>query len=105
MRAIVHQITSDLAATACALERFYLTRHSYPTTLAELVPEIANAITIDRANGKPLNYRWTPDGWFRLWSVGRDVNDDGGVFRRGEDERGSDLVWPRPIADGEDRLF
>ena len=100
-----NQMTYDLAAAACALECFYLARHSYPTTLAELVPEFANAIPMDRANGKPLQYRSTPDGWFHLWSVGRDGRDDGGVFRSWNDERGGDLVWPRPIADGEYRLF
>lgn len=67
------------ARIACALERHYLTNRRYPQSLAEagLPP------TIDPWTGETMRYEPTPDGRYRLWSVGPDRVDDGG--RRNSD--------------------
>lgn len=96
--------------TAIALERYYTRHGSYPETLANLEPEFLSSVPADFMDGRPLRYRRTDDGHFRLYSVGLDVTDDGGrmSFRElyvgldsgycGVDPDGN-IVWPPPASD------
>ncbi len=91
------QSQTDLARTACVLERFRLAHGNYPETLAVLAPQFIEKISHDVINGKPLNYRRTDDGKFVLYSVGWDETDDGGkIFQTKNgtvDQKKGDWVW------------
>ena len=76
--ALAQDTRRQQALTALALERFYLKHARYPAMLAELTPEFLPAIPNDPCDGKPLRYRTTPEGRYRLWSVGFDGKDDDG---------------------------
>jgi hypothetical protein len=89
--------TALMASTACALERHWRKHGSYPETLSALVPEFLPAEPRDLMDGRPLRYAKTPEGFFKLWAVGRDGVDDGGVAKKkgmAADETGIDWVWP-----------
>ena len=104
------QATASLGMTACALERHRLAHGRYPESLNQLVPAYLDSIPLDPLNNEPLHYRATGDGWFELWSVGRNLKDDGGVFvRQLKDSTGEggelDYPWPSPKPMEGRRLF
>ncbi len=101
-RAVRSQTLQTSAAIACAVERHYLKRGSYPDTLDALVPEFLKEIPTDPMDLKPMRYRRTDTGSFIVWSVGENGIDDGGVSRRKKGEGSGkkaateipDWVWP-----------
>jgi hypothetical protein len=94
------QTSVDLARVACGLDRYRLAHHEYPETLEALVPQYIDPLPRDVISGKPLHYRRTTDGKFRLYSVGWNETDDGGTvaFTQGTPKRidfkKGDWVWP-----------
>ena len=98
------QVFTQLAIAACALERHWLARGSYPESLAALAPEFG-PLPPDPMSGQPFRYERTADGRFRLWSIGWNGKDDGGTValtgtpasksRNINFEQG-DWVWPVP---------
>lgn len=97
MKAARANQTAAFAAVACALERHWRKHGAYPESLAALAPEFMARPPRDLMDGQPLRYARTAEGFFRLWSVGLDGVDDGGVARKkdsGSDEKGLDWVWP-----------
>ncbi len=88
-----------LALTGLALERHRLAHGGYPESLAALVPRFLEAVPEDPMDGQPLRYSRQADGGFKLYSVGRDHEDQGGrrANRRARSsmDRGepSDQVW------------
>ena len=74
------QTIVDQAATACALEKYYLDHHAYPTTLAALAPKYLDRVPNDVIDGAPMRYRLTVDGRYQLYSIGWDGRDDGGAI-------------------------
>jgi hypothetical protein len=98
------QASVDLARIACALERYCQDHGNYPDNLAALSPQYLNAIPQDIITGEPLHYQRTTDGRFRLYSVGWDEKDDGGIpaqplsaVRLGhEKDLQGDWVWCYP---------
>jgi hypothetical protein len=91
------QAVADQAVLACALERFRLAQGQFPDSLDALAPAYLDRIPPDVISGEPLRYERTPDGQFRLWSVGWNNVDDGGIPGRsaGDTEQG-DWVWEYP---------
>jgi len=73
-KAIQAQVLATQAGIACALEGHFLTHQGYPEALSEL----GSVGTIDPWTGEEMRYEKTPDGRYRLWSVGPDRVDDGG---------------------------
>jgi hypothetical protein len=67
----------DTMFTASALVRYRRKRQVWPQSLKELVPEYLAELPVDRMSGKELGYRRTSDGPL-LYSVGSDLDDDGG---------------------------
>jgi len=58
---------------------------------------------MDYMDGKPLRFRHNADGSFTLYSVGENLNDDGGDTSLLSDKEGmrnlwfkKDYVWPAP---------
>jgi len=109
-RAAEAEARRRIVVTALALERHRLRHRSYPSALAELVPEFLKAPPLDFIDGKPLRYRRTDEGHFMLYSVGTDCADDGGILPRRRSQRmpsppprtgiakSADLVWPLPAS-------
>jgi hypothetical protein len=104
--AVTLQIFLDEAVTACALERFRIAHGQYPATLDALVPEYLQKVPADILAVPPgqLKYVRTPNGGFKLYSVGVNHVDNGGRINPSFDrdilsalsEGDSDLVWIEP---------
>ena len=111
-RAAMCESKRRLLVTAFALERYRLQSGTYPQSLVELRPKLLTEQLLDFMDGKPLHYSAT-NGYFLLYSVGLDCEDQGGDMTRikhWHEENGSrgyslgpenDLVWPRPTLPGE----
>ncbi len=81
------------------LSVYRIAQNRYPKTLEELVPTYLIAVPADWMGGNPFHYQPTDDGWFRLWSVGPNGIDDGGVLRKAKGNGGfenQELDWPWP---------
>lgn len=85
-----------MGETACALERYRLKHGRHPERLEDLVPAFLGAVPADPMDRKPLRYERLAGEEYRLWSVGLNGRDDGGVTREpAENDRSGDWVWPR----------
>jgi hypothetical protein len=85
-----------LAIVACALERYLLEHQRYPESLGELSPQFLASTAMDPMTGRSWLYERTGNRAFRLYSVGRNGNDDGGLNTRGalrELSRKDDIAW------------
>jgi hypothetical protein len=85
-------VNAGASATAVAIARYRAAHGGAPATLAELVPKYLPSPALDPYSGQPLRYLHDTRG-FKVYSVGRNKVDDGGVweiapdlhpFRRGE---------------------
>ena len=111
-RAAMCESKRRLLVTAFALERYRLQSGVYPQSLTALQPNFLTEQPVDFMDGKPLHYSAT-NGYFLLYSVGLDCEDQGGDMTRikhWHQENGAkgysrgpetDLVWPRPALPGE----
>jgi hypothetical protein len=102
VKTYAREVDRRLSVTACALERYRLRHGGYPETLDVLAPEFLTSIPLDPILGQPLRYtREAPDR-FRLWSVGEDGVNDGGLrLKRPTDTpeaEAGDWVWAWPEA-------
>ena len=101
-RATFTQSTTDLAIVALALELYHLKNQDYPATLADLTPE-TSTLPMDIAAKQPLKYERQSKDAFRLWSVGWNQKDDGGVTAKGSGNstgikiEDGDWTWPQPV--------
>lgn len=100
-RSVEGQSLAGLATVAIALERYHLANGSYPVELSALTPEFIPDLPDDPVGHEPFRYELTTDGAYRLWSVGWNSVDDGGVvlYEPDGDERDYvrdqlDWVWP-----------
>jgi hypothetical protein len=91
------------ARIACALERYYLDHHSYPSDLQPLVPAYLKEIPKDLIDGAPMRYRTTPQGRYLIYSIGWNQVDDGGLVpdlhelqSRSDRAAEGDWVWSYP---------
>jgi tetratricopeptide (TPR) repeat protein len=86
-----------------ALARYAAEHGMYPQTLDELRPLMLTD-GIDPFSGKPLHYRLEADGAYTIWSVGRNLVDDGGQIGTqhtpSRDE--ADHVWNSGLIAGAD---
>jgi hypothetical protein len=101
------QAGADVAAVACALQRYRLANGQFPDALNSLSPQFMAKLPHDVVNGQPLRYRRTDNRHYVLYSVGWNVADDGGIVApnknnepadhpRGADQSEGDWVW-RPL--------
>jgi hypothetical protein len=68
------------ARVGLAIQRYRLTAGGLPDTLADLVPAYFDVIPTDPFDGNELRYQKRGAG-FVIYSVGEDLNDDGGTER------------------------
>jgi hypothetical protein len=91
----------DATMAAVALARYYLMHEKWPESLHDLVPSLLPAVPSDRFDGQPLRYRLV-DGRPLLYSVGTDLNDDGGTPYHGNGDPWWVANWPPdPSIDGD----
>lgn len=99
------QSTIQMAIVACALERYRLANGEFPENLQQLAPKYGE-IPLDPMVNEPFHYQRTDDGWFRLYSVGVDGDDDDGRMASGQqDDKEADWPWPVPTRPEHPRLF
>jgi len=81
--------------TALALRLYRKENGRYPENLQQLVPKYLPSVPVDPYDGKPIRYRRLQKG-FKVWSVGGNRKDDGGVKVRDWLRKG-DLVLESKI--------
>jgi hypothetical protein len=87
-------VMTDEARIACALERYFLARGAYPAQLAELAPDFTAELPAEIMNGQAYHYRRTEEGRCLLYSVGMDLQDDGGEFDpKLKPNKQKDWIW------------
>lgn len=69
----------DCIDAALAAELVRRRHGKWPETLDELVPDFLPSVPVDPCSDQPIKVASTPNG-FKVYSVGRDGNDDGGFF-------------------------
>jgi hypothetical protein len=87
-----------LARTAVALERFHLVKGTYPTALSQLVPSYLEKTLPDPFTGESFQYQATPDGRFKVWSLGPNRRDDHGVMGKQAFSKHATATEPDDIA-------
>ena len=80
------------AALACALERYRRAHREYPENLTALVPQFINQLPNDLMTGEAFKYQRTEKDQFRLYSVGWNLKDEGGVTT--SNRMTGDWAWP-----------
>ena len=85
-----------------ALARYKAKHGEYPKELGKLKPLMLSD-GIDPFSGKLLKYRLEDDGSFTIWSVGKDLVDNGGVIEPDKFRwECDDYVWNSGVIRGED---
>lgn len=97
------QSTCDLAVVAIALERYHLKNKDYPASLKALVPDYTTVLPLDITSQAPFKYEHQSADSFKLWSIGWNQKDDGGILAKGtgnspklKTEEG-DWIWPQAV--------
>jgi hypothetical protein len=88
------QALAEMAALACAVERFRLAHGDYPENLQALIPQFVSTIPNDVVSHQPYQYRHTPSGRYILYSIGWDGIDDRG--QESERSEMGDWTWRYP---------
>lgn len=97
---------NDLAWTVLdvefALSRYAAAHGQYPESL-DALKDLMLSDGIDPYSGEPLHYRLEADGAYTVWSVGENLEDDGGeVGSKCPDWQAKDFVWNSAVIHGED---
>ena len=85
-------VSQDLALAFVRTFRFQAENGRWPKSLAEIECDFPDPLN----QGKPIQARFG-DYEVRLWSVGRNKTDDGGLYRGEDPKRNTDdtvYVWP-----------
>lgn len=93
--ALTLQCQQDMLGIACALELYRRANGDLPASLGALVPEYIAKLHDDPVSGEAYRYERVEEKNYRLWAVGMDGLDDGGIYD--SEERYSDqadIVWP-----------
>jgi len=87
----------DETRLGCSLERHRIAHGNFPASLEALAPTYLPALPVDVMTGAPLQYRAEPTGGYTLYSVGSNLQDDGGKFVANDSaKKQSDWVWLMP---------
>jgi hypothetical protein len=84
----------NVCRVALALKAYKHTHDTYPATLAHLQETLADPLPTDPFSGEGFLYQPQGEG-FKLYSIGGDLDDDGGAGPRdeGHDYSNCDIVW------------
>jgi len=78
-RGVRHRADIRGTLLVLALERYFTEHGDYPETLDLLTPEILEGLPADPFSGEDFRYTLEEDLEYLLYSVGKDMNDDGGL--------------------------
>jgi len=81
-----------LCRIVLALKAYKHTRNSYPATLGQLQQTLQHALPKDPFSGEDFVYQPQGEG-FKLYSLGGDLDDDGGVPPDEANPGDGDIVW------------
>ena len=102
-KAVAAQTQREMMLAAIALHRHRLRYGNWPSDLTQLVPTFLSELPRDFMDGQPLRYRLSPSGRFLLYSVGTDMEDNGGNPSCCKTDltvwHGEDWVWPEPVSE------
>ena len=91
------QLASTLAMlrSSCALERYYLSKQSYPESLSGLAPTYISEVPKDAIKGGELNYQRVPKERYRLSTLRLKGIEEGHgkPIGRGEEDSDDSWVW------------
>jgi hypothetical protein len=114
-RVLTAEVARQLAVTALVLQRYHLQHNAYPDRLEALKPDFLADAPFDPADGQLLRFRLNPDGTFLLYSIGPDLEDNGGDAAPATNPAGKsgpspwssgrDLAWPVPASDADAKAF
>lgn len=91
----------DALMVAIALVRHHRRHAKWPSKLSELSPEFLKSVPPDRFDGRALRYR-VVGGRPLLYSIGTDLDDDGGKPVEGDSDTDRADSWPpNPAIDGD----
>ncbi|HSI12661.1 MAG TPA: hypothetical protein VK961_11490 [Chthoniobacter sp.] len=104
-----HLLTAEAclrqARLAVALERFRREHAAFPDHLSQLAPQYLHSVPVDPMDGEEMRYAKDSANRFRLWSVGQDLEDDGGKVEikkdsddKEEKDEPDDIVWLGTVA-------
>jgi len=91
----------DATRTAIALHRFRREHDRWPADLQALVPQFLPAVPTDIFDGEPLRYTLNEDGNPVIYSIGANLEDDGGVYALDENNIPTNETLNRWYADRE----
>ena len=97
---------TTLMEVGLAISQYHSEHGAYPEALDEAAPYLGGEVPSDPYTGTPLLYERRGAGYV-LYSVGPNLNDDGGVPLSGPGGIIGDVLWsigqpePRPIAEAE----
>jgi hypothetical protein len=104
MRSVQAQTLIDQLVVALALERSFQDSNSYPEALGSLTAFGGGKLPNDSITQEPFRYERVQPDSYRLWSVGWNQEDDGGVVavreRRPDEVDPDQGDWVWPSADG-----
>jgi hypothetical protein len=79
-----------ITQTALAIERYRLGHaNALPGSLAELSPELLEAVPSDPFDGQPLRYQKLPTKGYKVYSIGKDRKDDQGASKAADGKSSS----------------
>ncbi|MEZ5434244.1 MAG: hypothetical protein R3F31_24380, partial [Verrucomicrobiales bacterium] len=109
LQAVHARCLIDMAITVCELERFHAENGAYPDNLDALGS--VGPLPLDLLAAAPIHYRKLVEGRYRLWCVGLDGKDNGGVRNLDKEnpaktkfhdpDHSGDWVWDYPSSSGQ----
>jgi hypothetical protein len=88
------QCQQDMLGIACALELYRREHGDLPVSLEPLTPAFITRLHNDPVSGERYRYERLDPGNYRLWAVGMDGSDNGGINDlEKRDSNQPDLVW------------
>ncbi len=94
-----HYVLINLAKTAIAVEKFRVENSTLPGSLKELVPNYLSKVPRDPwRNGEPVKYVKGEDFSYRLYSVGRDREDNNGIRSAKKLDKCDEVFYVGPMS-------
>ena len=97
VRAVDYTARMRVVEAALGVERFrWAHSGALPTQLADLVPDVVEAVPIDPYDAQPLRYKKLPLGYV-VYSIGPDLHDDGGAAPPSDQSQSRSTPTPADI--------
>ena len=106
-KALATQTVKEIVTTAISLKRLQMLHGNHPASLQDLVPSLLPRLPVDFMDGQALRYQNESSGGYKLYSVGVDGIDGGGVAPNSPPAKTRgwtvehDWVWPQPATAAE----